>query len=176
MSEREDWFADSEGNLTPPAESGEGGRLRPDTDEFGRDDPVALEREARRREREARRRGRTKPPRKQKHETGERGGLLGGLRRRREPEPEEAAPPAQAAEPQQAAPEPQQAAPAPQQAAPARQAPATPPTEVQPTASRREVLRERLSRAGRGGEPPGDEGGSRRGRSGGFRRRRIIAV
>jgi uncharacterized YceG family protein len=49
-----DWFADAEGNLTPPGES------RPDTDEFGRDDPAALERERRRREREQRRQGRRK--------------------------------------------------------------------------------------------------------------------
>jgi UPF0755 protein len=47
--EREDWFADTEGNLSAP------GELKPATDEFGRDDPAALERERRRREREQRR-------------------------------------------------------------------------------------------------------------------------
>jgi UPF0755 protein len=51
MVEREDWFADTEGNLTPPDDP-----LKPATDEFGRDDPASLERERRRRERELRRR------------------------------------------------------------------------------------------------------------------------
>jgi UPF0755 protein len=51
MAEREDWFADTEGNLTPPDDP-----LKPATDEFGRDDPASLERERRRRERELRRR------------------------------------------------------------------------------------------------------------------------
>lgn len=50
MAEREDWFADTEGNLRPPDEG-----LKPPTDEFGRDDPASIERERRRREREARR-------------------------------------------------------------------------------------------------------------------------
>ncbi|HKH43025.1 MAG TPA: endolytic transglycosylase MltG [Solirubrobacterales bacterium] len=49
MADR-DWQADTEGNLTPP-----GGRLEPETDEFGRTDPASLERERRRWEREARR-------------------------------------------------------------------------------------------------------------------------
>lgn len=47
--DRDDWQADTEGNLTPP------GELEPDTDEFGRDDPATLERERRRREREMQR-------------------------------------------------------------------------------------------------------------------------
>jgi UPF0755 protein len=47
--EREDWFADAEGNLSGPEE------LNPPTDEFGRDDPAAIERERRRRERQQRR-------------------------------------------------------------------------------------------------------------------------
>ncbi|HEY7267559.1 MAG TPA: endolytic transglycosylase MltG [Solirubrobacterales bacterium] len=50
MSERGEWSADTEGNLTAPGE-GE----KPPTDEFGRDDPASLERERRRRERQARR-------------------------------------------------------------------------------------------------------------------------
>jgi UPF0755 protein len=50
LSEREDWFADTEGNLRSPDDP-----LRPATDEFGRDDPAAIERERRRRERQARR-------------------------------------------------------------------------------------------------------------------------
>ena len=56
-----EWFADSEGNLTSPD------GLTPDTDEFGRDDPAALERERRRREREQQRKGgRMKAERKQR--------------------------------------------------------------------------------------------------------------
>jgi UPF0755 protein len=54
VSERDDWLVDSEGNLSPPRSD-----RSSDTDEFGRTDPAALERERRRREREARRRGRT---------------------------------------------------------------------------------------------------------------------
>jgi len=121
MNEREDWFADSEGNLTPPGEEPPQRELKPDTDEFGRDDPAALERERRRREREARRKGRPAPAREKapKKRGGgrraERGGLLGGLRRRREPPSEEmpqtegrapASPPRDrpAAEPRQAPP------------------------------------------------------------------------
>ena len=55
MSEREDWFADTEGNLTRTGEDDPGGSRKPPTDEFGRDDPAAVERERRRRERDARR-------------------------------------------------------------------------------------------------------------------------
>jgi UPF0755 protein len=55
VSEREDWFADTEGNLRPAGEGEAGSSLKPPTDEFGRDDPAAVEREGRRREREARR-------------------------------------------------------------------------------------------------------------------------
>jgi UPF0755 protein len=55
MPKREDWFADTEGNLSPTGEDAPGGSLRPSTDEFGREDPAAIERERRRREREARR-------------------------------------------------------------------------------------------------------------------------
>jgi UPF0755 protein len=55
LREREDWFADTEGNLTPASDGDAGGSLKPATDEFGRDDPDAIERERRRREREARR-------------------------------------------------------------------------------------------------------------------------
>jgi UPF0755 protein len=50
VSEREEWFADTEGNLTGPGDG-----TAPSIDEFGRDDPASLERERRRREREARR-------------------------------------------------------------------------------------------------------------------------
>jgi peptidoglycan lytic transglycosylase G len=76
MPERGDWEVDAEGNLTPP------GGPKPDTDEFGRDDPAALERERRRREREMRRKGGA--PKKQ------RGAITGGfrkVRRTRDPEP-----------------------------------------------------------------------------------------
>jgi UPF0755 protein len=54
VDEEQDWFVDSEGNLTAP------GGGEPSTDEFGRDDPASLERERRRREREARR-GKSRP-------------------------------------------------------------------------------------------------------------------
>jgi UPF0755 protein len=57
VAEDQDWFADSEGNLTGP------GGGEPSTDEFGRDDPDSLERERRRREREARR-GKSRKARK----------------------------------------------------------------------------------------------------------------
>ncbi|HEY6671396.1 MAG TPA: endolytic transglycosylase MltG [Solirubrobacterales bacterium] len=50
MPDREEWLADTEGNLTGPGDG-----TAPPTDEFGRDDPASLERERRRREREARR-------------------------------------------------------------------------------------------------------------------------
>jgi len=56
MTEREEWVADTEGNLT---RSGE--RVKPPTDEFGRDDPASLEREQRRRVRQARRKKSKKP-------------------------------------------------------------------------------------------------------------------
>ncbi len=49
MSEREDPLLDTEGDLSQPGEPA------PDTDEFGRDDPVSLERDRRRRQRETRR-------------------------------------------------------------------------------------------------------------------------
>src|SRR6476659_5827897 len=49
MTDSQDWFADTEGNLTAPGEK------KPPTDEFGRDDPDSIEREQRRREREAKR-------------------------------------------------------------------------------------------------------------------------
>jgi peptidoglycan lytic transglycosylase G len=52
MAERQDWIADTEGNLTAPGEAA------PSTDEFGRDDPESLERARRRQEREQRRRAR----------------------------------------------------------------------------------------------------------------------
>jgi UPF0755 protein len=55
MADRQDWVADTEGNLTAP---GEGDGTAPPTDEFGRDDPASIERERRRREREERRKAR----------------------------------------------------------------------------------------------------------------------
>jgi uncharacterized YceG family protein len=58
MSEREDWFADTEGNLTAPDDP-----RKPPTDEFGRDDPASVERERRRRERQARRKPKPGKPR-----------------------------------------------------------------------------------------------------------------
>jgi uncharacterized YceG family protein len=55
VAEDQDWFADTEGNLTAPGED------KPPTDEFGRDDPASIEREQRRRAREARRTKSRKP-------------------------------------------------------------------------------------------------------------------
>jgi UPF0755 protein len=49
----DEWFADEEGNLSPPSDPNP-------TDEFGRDDPAAVERERRRLEREQRRRAKGK--------------------------------------------------------------------------------------------------------------------
>jgi UPF0755 protein len=60
MPETEDWFADTEGNLTGPGDGS-----KPPTDEFGRDDPASVERERRRREREARRGNARKAPKAQ---------------------------------------------------------------------------------------------------------------
>ncbi|MEX2081703.1 MAG: endolytic transglycosylase MltG [Dehalococcoidia bacterium] len=56
MAERGEgeWRVDEAGNLSAP------GELKPDTDEFGRDDPDTLERERRRREREQQRAGKPK--------------------------------------------------------------------------------------------------------------------
>jgi UPF0755 protein len=82
---RDEWFADTEGNLTQG-----GDPLAPETDEFGRDDPAALERERRRREREERRRGKRKAS-----SDGAGGARLGGLLGRKPkpaPPPEDALP------------------------------------------------------------------------------------
>ncbi len=57
-AEREDWIADTEGNLI----RGPGDGSKPPTDEFGRDDPAAIERERRRLERDARRQKTRKKP------------------------------------------------------------------------------------------------------------------
>ena len=76
--DRGEWDVDAEGNLTPPSS----GELKPDTDEFGRDDPAVLERERRRREREMRRKkGRPKK---------EKSGITGGFRKQRKRRPESA--------------------------------------------------------------------------------------
>jgi UPF0755 protein len=131
MPDREDWEVDADGNLTPP-----GGELKPDTDEFGRDDPEALERERRRREREMRRKGGR--PKKEKS-----GGITGGFRKLRKKEP---APP-----------------------------PPAPRTAERPTAapSRRQALRDRVSR---GGEPGAAAAPPRPPRAGNYRRRRFAAL
>jgi UPF0755 protein len=90
VAEREDWFADTEGNLRPPGEG-----LKPPTDEFGRDDPASIERERRRREREARRKKSRKGKEPATREpTAERPAPRG----RRRSRPETTAPTASAAE------------------------------------------------------------------------------
>ena len=125
MPDREEWEVDAEGNLTPPSS----GELEPDTDEFGRDDPAALERERRRREREMRRKGGKK----------EKKGITGGFRKQRkrkpEPEPDPEASPPTAERPAAAA------------------APATETTTSAP--SRRRSLRNRVSRGNGGGRRAG---------------------
>jgi peptidoglycan lytic transglycosylase G len=127
MSEREDWFADTEGNLSPPGEDGPGDSRRPATDEFGRADPAAIERERRRRERDARRKKSGKRANSDGQGTGGFGRILGGRGGR--PAPSSPAPPPDEA-----------------------------PAEPQP--------RRRFRRGGDG----------RPGRSGTYRRRRIVAL
>jgi UPF0755 protein len=144
MSDRRDeWFADEEGNLIAPDDS-------PTTDEFGRDDPAAIERERRRLEREQRRRGSGRSaPKEARGETGGFSRLLGRGRAKRTDDLE-AEPPPRPAEP------------------PRRTQPPPPAEPQQPRESR---LRKRLRRGG------GDGGGERRpaGR-GKYRRRRVIAL
>jgi UPF0755 protein len=99
MSEREDWFADTEGNLTPPGDRD--GSLTPATDEFGRDDPAAVEREQRRREREARRRKSGKRASADGQGTGGFGRIIeGGKRKAPAAEPRAAAAEGAAQEPE----------------------------------------------------------------------------
>jgi peptidoglycan lytic transglycosylase G len=166
MAESEDWLADSEGNLTPPPSE-----LKPDTDEFGRDDPATLERERRRREREARRKGGSskgeqRPARRAGRRESGGGGMLSRLGRGRKPRSEPPAARAPAAE-ASAAPE---APPAPARSG-AREAPAAPVAPDERAATRGSAavsLRQRLRRGGgAGGETP------TRGR---IRRRRILAI
>ena len=150
MSDREEWEVDAEGNLTPPSS----GELKPDTDEFGRDDPAALERERRRREREMRRKGgRTKKEKK---------GITGGFRkqRKRKPDPETPPPTPERTE----SPPPTAERPVAAAADAASGADAAP--------SRRRSLRDRVSR---GGEP-GAAAPPRARRAGNYRRRRFAAL
>ncbi|MGH2956556.1 MAG: hypothetical protein ACRDL6_06135, partial [Solirubrobacterales bacterium] len=83
----DEWFADTEGNLSSPDDP-----LRPATDEFGREDPAALERERRRREREERRRGKRKARSDGSRSTGGFGRLLGRRSKPAAPPPEEEVP------------------------------------------------------------------------------------
>jgi UPF0755 protein len=149
MSDRGDWEMDPDGNLTPP-----GGELKPDTDEFGRDDPDVLERERRRREREMRRKGGR--PKKEKS-----GGITGGFRKLRKKDAEPEAPPP-ARQPRRA------------KQPPPPVEPGAPRTSERPTAapSRRQALRDRVSR---GGEP-GAAAPPRPPRAGNYRRRRFAAL
>jgi UPF0755 protein len=176
-----DWFADSEGNLTGPEE------LTPDTDEFGRDDPAALERERRRREREQRRKGRerkktSKADRDGDGDGGPVTGSFGRLRRRRQG-PAAATPPvpARAAPPRAGAPTPGgQAIPPPRAEQPieppttgerAEEPPTTGERPVKPAAGERAAAparRRRLQRPRRAGRPPREPGK--------YRKRRIAAL
>ena len=178
MSERGDWDVDREGNLTPPPD------LIPDTDEFGRDDPAAIERERRRREREARRRGQ-KPKGRKGGITGSFGKVLGG-RKRREQAAEPAGEPTVAeptrerpAAPAASAPGVPASAPEPVAADPTRERAAAGSREERPAGRRR--LAERV--LGSGGGDAGRSGGGepprrRRGRGGraNYGRRRIAAL
>jgi len=166
MAEREDWDVDREGNLTPP------GELTPDTDDFGRDDPAAIERERRRREREARRRG--KKPKKEKAAgggTGSFGRLLGARKRRQPPaERERAAPPAEAP-----ATEPTAATPSPEPSSGRTAAGAR--AMGGRAAAGRDALRRRVSRGDGGDGPPPPRRGRRgRARSANYGRRRLAAL
>jgi len=156
MAEREDWYADTEGNLTAPGD-GQGDGLKPPTDEFGRDDPASLERERRRREREARRSKRRKG--------------------KSEPPPEPKAPAPQA--PKAAAPPRKAAAPA-APAAPRKKRPRKPePAQPGPprrsarerAAAGRAALRDRFGRDGGDPGPPAPQGPR-----GAYWRRRILAL
>ena len=147
----DDWTADTEGNLTPP------GELVPDTDEFGRDDPAALERERRRREREQRRKGsgrkREKAPKARKAKKPKR-----ARRSRGAASPEAAVPPGDATAEQIAE--------------------AAGPSISERAAAGRGALRQRMPRRERsadrsgGGEPPSP----RPPRPASYGRRRIAAV
>jgi peptidoglycan lytic transglycosylase G len=175
MSEREDWIADTEGNLRPPPDEG----LKPPTDEFGRDDPESVERERRRREREARRKGGRKAG------SDGSGGGIGFARllgRRRKAAPEEEAPLEEPATPQpRRRIRPRAEAPAPPEAPQARATRRSPPEPAPVRRSAREragagrdAIRDRLRRgAGGGGDgespPPARPGPT-------YRRRRILAL
>jgi peptidoglycan lytic transglycosylase G len=180
MPEDQDWFADTEGNLTGP-----GGDLPPSTDEFGRDDPAALERERRRREREARRKG-GKRKRAASAAAGETSGgglgrLFGRRGRKGDGAEAEATPPPVSDSP----PDPTELRPT---ATPRRhrsEAGAAPPGAAEPASARvsalkgaggREGLRQRFRR-GRGDEGGGRsvDGGPPRPR-GAYRRRRFAAL
>ncbi|MSO41866.1 MAG: endolytic transglycosylase MltG [Solirubrobacterales bacterium] len=177
--ERGDWFADEEGNLTPPGE----GRLKPETDEFGRDDPEVLERERRRREREqGRRTGRSERKAKRAAGGGGGGGFLGGLMGRRTRKADTGEEPA-APRRRQPAEEPPAAPPTAQQPAappPAPQQPAAPPPPAQPSpapeAAQAAPRRKRAPRADQAPPPSGDKVPSGRGGRARYGRRRILAI
>ncbi len=106
QDERDDWVADTEGNLTAPGDG-----VKPPTDEFGRDDPASLERERRRRDREQRRGKSRKPKKAPKEPAAEQPAAeqpQPAPRRRRPKRAAQAAPaaPAAAAPPTQKAPRP----------------------------------------------------------------------
>jgi uncharacterized YceG family protein len=135
---------DPEGNLTGPG-------LTPDTDEFGRDDPDALERAARRREREARRKG-SRPKKEKRPKREKRPRREKRRKTREEPAPEQPAP--------------RQATP-PAEPPPAKQPATAPPPRAQGRASAgRDALKARVA-ANRAAKPA---------RRGNYRRRRILAM
>ena len=130
---REEWSVDPDGNLTSPD------GLSVETDEFGRDDPAALERERRRREREMQRGGsgnNSKPPKPERKPR---------RRRSKKAEPPATPPAAEAAPPTRERP----AAPG----QPIREPPAAETAAAAPQAGRRS-MRERMARRS-DGKPPG---------------------
>jgi UPF0755 protein len=147
VAEREDWFADTEGNLRPPGEG-----LKPPTDEFGRNDPASIERERRRREREARR----KKSRKGKEPaTLEPTAERPAPRRRKRSRPETTAPTAPTASAAEGTPR---------------------PSARERAAAGRDAVRQRFRRGARGGSGGGPGRAGKPRARGAYRRRRLFAL
>jgi uncharacterized YceG family protein len=170
MAERGDWDADSEGNLTPP------GDLKPPTDEFGRDDPAAIERERRRRERDQRRKG-AKPKREKGAGSGASISFGRVLRRRKDrgADTGEGRTKAPRGTPPPADPPSEQPVPAP----PRRGRAVTPdaprgPSMAERATAGRDALRRRVSRGDGEGRPPRAPSEPRDPAA--FRRRRFLAL
>jgi UPF0755 protein len=147
VAEREDWFADTEGNLRPPDEG-----LKPPTDEFGRDDPASIERERRRREREARRK---KSGKGNEPATPEPTAERPAPRRRRRSRPETTATTAPTAPAAEGTPR---------------------PSARERAAAGRDAVRQRFRRGARGGSGGGAGPAGKHRAGGAYRRRRLFAL